>query len=194
MKRLVVICAVLAGLIAGCGIASREIKMKSESKRTDVFTEVKEGVPPKGFADLAIKASIKSHLEGYHLLESKKSLHGKKVYSFVLNVDGQAVVWEVEGEKEVTPVRDERGRRVLEGGEGIRYNLEKRIRLSAGPHTVFFALPGEGHSREFEVTLREGESNTLDIKPVYRIDSRKVKSFLNGVHAVDVFMDGKVVK
>ncbi len=194
MKRSIIIYAVLAGVIAGCGISSREIKMKSESKRTDVFTEIGDGTPLKGFADLAIKASIKSHLEGYHLLESKGSLHGKQVYPFVLNVDGQAVVWEVEGQKEVTPVRDERGRRTPEGGEGIRYNLEKRIRLSAGSHKVFFALPGEDHSREFEVTLREGESHTLELKPVYRIDSRKVQSFLNGVSAAEVFLDGKVIK
>ena len=194
MKRLLIICAVLAGLIAGCGIASREIKMKSESKRTDVFSEVREGVPPKGFADLAIRSSIKSHLEGYYLLESKRSLHGKQVYPFLLNVDGQAIVWEVEGEKEDTPSRDERGRRTPEGGEGMRYNLEKRIRLSAGSHKVFFALPGERYSREFEITLKEGESHTLEIKPAYRIDSRKVKSFLNGVHAVDVFLGGKVIE
>ncbi len=60
MKRLLIICAVFAGVIAGCGIASREIKMKSESKRSDVFSEVREGTPPKGFADLAI-----SSFQGY---------------------------------------------------------------------------------------------------------------------------------
>jgi len=179
---------------AGCGIASREIKMKSRSERTDVFSEVKEGMPTKGFADLLIKVSIKTHLERYYLLESKGSLHGKQVFPFVVNVDGQTAIWEVEGEKEITPVRDERGRRTQEGGEGIRYILEKKIRLSAGSHKVFFALPGEGHSREFEVTLKEGEPHTLEIKPIYRIDSRKVKSFLNGITASEVFLDGKAVQ
>lgn len=179
---------------AGCGITSREIKMKSRSERTDVFSEVKEGMPPKGFADLLIKVSIKTHLERYYLLESKGSLHGKQVFPFVVNVDGQAAIWEVEGEKEITPVRDERGRRTPEGGEGMRYNLEKKIRLSAGSHKVFFALPGEGHSREFEITLKEDESHTLEIKPVYRIDSRKVQSFLNGVRASEMFLDGKVIQ
>jgi hypothetical protein len=184
----------LAVAFVGCGIASREIKMKSKSERTDVFSEVKEGAPPKGFADLLIKASIKTHIEGYHLIESKGSLHGKQVYPFVLNVDGQAATWEVEGEKEITPFRDERGRRIPEGGEGIRYNLEKKIRLSAGSHKAFFALPGEGCAREFEITLREGESHTLEVKPIYRIDSRKVQSFLNGVRASEVFLDGKVIQ
>jgi hypothetical protein len=77
MKRLFIyfMLVVLGTTLTGCGTASKQIRMKSHSERTDVFKG--EGVIPKWFADLVIRASIKTHLEGYYILESKASLHGK---------------------------------------------------------------------------------------------------------------------
>lgn len=41
-----------------------------------------------GFVDLTINAQIKTHLEGWYLLECKNSLHGKPEYPFLFNIDG----------------------------------------------------------------------------------------------------------
>lgn len=74
MKRLIIysILIVVGITLVGCSSTAKEIRMKSLSERTDVFSEIKEeGVIPEGFADLIIKASIKTHLEGYYIGESK---------------------------------------------------------------------------------------------------------------------------
>lgn len=98
---------------------------------------------PKGFADLVIKASIKTHLESYYILESKESLHGKSGYSFVINIDGQAVTWKVDGQKDTVPPYDAKGKISTnpEAGEGVKYSLEKRVRLAACSHRIFFGIP-----------------------------------------------------
>jgi len=180
--------------IAGCGATMQEIKTKSQSERMDVFSEVKdEGAIPKGFADLVIKANIKTHLESYYILESKESLHGKHGYPFVINIDGQAVIWKVDGQREDTLMYDEKGKRIPEGGKGMRYNLEKKIRLTAGSHKIFIGLPEEDYFKEIEVTLKEGSAYALEFKPVYKRDNRRIQSFLHGVKAYEVFLNGKPV-
>lgn len=178
--------------ITGC-VTSKEIIQKSKSERTDVFSEVKEDeIIPKGFADLVIKASIKTHLESYYILESKESLHGKPGYPFVINIDGQAAVWKVDGQREVTPAYDEKGKRTHEGGEGMRYILEKRIRLSAGSHKVFLRLPDENYFKEFNITFKEGEVYVLEFKPIYKYKTRpyRIPTFLKGIKAYKVFLNG----
>ena len=75
--------------------------------KTDVFTEPGDGeVIPAGFAELTIKASIKTHLEGHYVLESRESLHGKEKYPFLVRIDGQAARWEVVGVRDVKPAYD----------------------------------------------------------------------------------------
>jgi hypothetical protein len=73
------ICTVFFAVMpAGCGTAVKEIQIKSQSARTDVFVELKDGEPiPEGFADLMISANIKTPLSEYYVLASKESLHGK---------------------------------------------------------------------------------------------------------------------
>ena len=68
---------------------------------------------------------------------------GKTGLPFLLNVDGQAVTWKVDGHPETTPRYFEDGTRNPEGGTGIRYLLDRRIRLQPGIHHLFFGLPGE---------------------------------------------------
>lgn len=49
----------------------------------------------------------------------------------------------------------DKGERRPEGGEGMRYTLNKKIRLKAGPHTIFFGLPGDIYGENFQVGLKE---------------------------------------
>jgi len=175
--------------LVGCGAVSREITLKSQSERTDVFKEVQEGVPiPREIVELTITSSIKTHLEGFYLLESKGSLHGKPGYPFVINIDGQAATWKVDGQKENTPTYDESGTSSPEGGEGIRYNLQKRILLRAGFHKIFFGLAAEKLLLQFELTFREGESYFLELKPVYKASGKQPRHFLHGVKTCEVVL------
>jgi hypothetical protein len=176
---------VVGSILAGCMTTHQFMNAKSRSTRSDIFHEVggKEAVP-KGYADLEIRASIKTHVEGYYPLESKNSLHGKKGYPFVLNIDGQAVVWKVDGEADVAPFRQEYGGRNPEGGEGIRYDIRRKIRLAGGKHRVFLGLPGEGYYREFDVVLEEGKAYSVLLEPIYRKDNvrhLRKRRFINGI-------------
>ncbi len=178
----------------GCGTTAKEIQMRTQSNKTDVFTEVRdEGTIPKGFAELTIKANIKTHIEGYYMLESKESLHGKEKYPFVVNIDGQAARWEVDGIKDVKPAYDADGKtsRDPEAGEGFRYVLEKKIRLRAGTHKVFFGLPEDKFSIEVEISLKEGEINILEFKPIYRTKSipTRIPTFMKGIGRYEVFLN-----
>jgi len=165
--------------------------MKSQSERTDIFREVSgEGPAPKGLVDLIIKASVKTHVEGYYFFEPEKTFHGQPDYPFLVNIDGQAVIWRAERRKETTPVYDGQGRRDLEGGEGIRYILNKRLRLSPGPHHLIFGLPGEDFLREVTLTLIGDEVQVIEFKPVYRAKRGDAgRSFLNGVSGGQLFLN-----
>jgi len=172
-------------VLAGCTTTSQFLKEKSQTLRTDVFSEIggKEAIP-KGYAALEIKATIKTHTEGYYLLESKDSLHGKKGYPFVLNIDGQAAVWKDDGEEEIAPPYHEKGGRDPEGGTGVRYRIHKKIRLAGGFHRVFFGLPGEEYYREFDVALEEGKTYSLALEPIYKrgnVRHLRESRFINGI-------------
>lgn len=186
-----IVFAALIAFLVGCGAASKKIMTKSHSERTDIFNEVREeGMPPKGFVDLVIKATIKTHLEGYYIFESRKSLHGRPGYPFVFNIDGQGVVWRVDGQKETTPLYDEKGKRTPEGGTGMRYTIEKTIRLVAGPHMVFFGLPEDKYSVEFKIGLSEGKQHVLEFKPVYSYRRQRTKpSFEDGISKYEIFFN-----
>jgi hypothetical protein len=201
MKRLLryIVLAVLGIAIVGCSTAMQEVKAKSQSERTDVFSEVKdESTPPKGFVDLVIRGSIKTHLESYYILESKESLHGKQSYPFLINIDGQAALWNVEGVRDNKPAYDKDGKTSHdpEAREGLKYILEKRIILTAGSHKVFFALPDDKYSVEVKITLNEGESSVLEFKPIYRAKRipTRIPSFLEGIDKYEVFLNGNQIR
>ena len=66
--------------------------------------EVKEEVlPPAGYVDLVVRASIKTHLERYYFYESQKTFHGQPGYPFLINIDGQANIWKMDGQDECHP-------------------------------------------------------------------------------------------
>ena len=166
MMRVVLLVS-LAVLLANCGAAQEQIRSQSVAEREGVFQEVAtvEG-PPAGFADVVLKASLKTHLSGEGtLLESGDSPHGGPFYSFVLNIDGQVATWKVPGQRENIPVL--RDRHSKEEGDGMKYGLEKRIRLRAGTHRIFFGVSEEDYSKTATVNLQEGKSYTLEFYPIY---------------------------
>lgn len=190
---------VLAVFIAsGCGMAARQIQTKSQSGKSDVFTEVYGDSPlPKGFADLIIKANIKTHREGYYMLESRASLHGKEKYPFIVNIDGQAVRWEVTGIRNEKPRYDAEGKTSLdpEAGDGMKYVLERKVRTAVGSHNIFLGLPEKNYFVEVELLLREGETSTLEFRPVYRTKRlpTRIPSFLKGIENYEVFLNDEKI-
>ena len=190
---------VALGLIVGCGASARMIAAKSQSERADVFTEVTDtGARPQGFADMIVKANIKTHEAGYYIAESGKSLHGKPGYPFLLNIDGQAVVWKVDGQKDVKPAYDEQGKtsKDPEARTGIKYILEKKLRLRTGTHKVYFGLPEDGYIVEANIDIRDGEESMLEFKPIYRYKTRptRIPTFLEGIHAYEIYLNGVKIK
>ncbi len=197
MRTRILIAFIGIGLLigfGGCGGTVKQIPTESQAMRTDVFTEVKHQQPlPKGTVDLMIKASIKTPPVGYYLLESSPSREEKEGYPFELNIDGEEIVWRVKRKSEATPRYDENGRTIPEGGEGIRYVLEKKIRLRPGFHHVVFGLPDENYYTEVKISLKEGKPHTLEFQPAY--GTRKGgRSFYHGIKSYDAFLDGAYIK
>jgi len=195
---IIAISMLFSGLI-GCGVGAK-ISMLSQGNKTDIFSEIKEEAPiPKGFSDLVIKAHIKTHLEGYSLFEPKDSPHGKPEYPFLLNIDGQVVIWNAKGVKEITPEHDWWGRITPEGGKGMRYELNKKIRLRPGRHAVSFVLPAEECMETVDITSEEGKIHVLEFEPIYNIDVTSYKiqpriprrNFMSELRECEGFLDGK---
>ena len=185
---------VMSILLIGCGTAAKIIKQKAQNARTDVFTEMKnDDVPSEGFVTLAIKATIKTPLEGYYLLESKDSMHGKQGYPFIINIDGQAAAWKVDGQKEILPSYDQDGKTSHdpEAGEGIKYVLKKKIQLRAGTHKVFLGFPNEDYFKELEIMFQEGKTYTLEFKPLYKYKTQptRIPSFKKGIKEYEVYLN-----
>jgi hypothetical protein len=170
------------------------MQMNSQSERTDVFVELKDGEPiPTGFADLMITANIKTPLAGYYVLESEESLHGKPGYPFLINIDGQAALWKIDGVKEDKPAYNQNGKtsRDPEAREGMKYALDKKVRFRAGSHRIFFGLPGENYYSTVDITLKDGESALIEYKPIYRYKTlpTRIPTFLKGIKRYEVFVN-----
>lgn len=200
MKRLTVsaLVALLGFTLVGCGTAAKTFALKSHSERTDIFKEVagSEGIPA-GYADVIIRANIKTHLEGYYIGESKKSAHGKSDYPFLVNIDGQAALWKVKGEKHQLPKYvDGKTSRDPEAGEGMKYVLEKRLRFAAGSHKVFLGLSEESYSTMTEVTVREQGLYILEYTPDYKYKKlpTRIPSFLAGFSKYDLSVSEVAVR
>ena len=193
--RTIILIASLFILISGCGSALKEINAKSQSTRSDVYVEIKNGgAIPGGYANVIIKVAIKTPPAGYYLWKSNHSFSGKPGFPFVFNIDGQAAVWKIDGQEEVTSPYDEKGERIPDGGRGIRYILNKKIRLATGSHKLFLGVPEDEYAGEFVIFVKDGVS-TLEFKPVYRGDhQRTAPSFLNGIQTFELFYDGSSIK
>ena len=168
MKKIVdwALLLAFAVLAANCGAALEQIRTQSITEREGVFQEVTTaGGPPPGFVDVVVKASLKTHLPGEYLMESGSSPHGGPFYHFTVNVDGQAVTWKVPGQRENLPVA--KGQDSPDEGAGMRYTLEKKIRLRAGPHQIFLGVREKNTAKTMIVDLREGALSTLEFRPIY---------------------------
>ncbi|MFA4916335.1 MAG: hypothetical protein WC560_06665 [Syntrophales bacterium] len=185
---------VMSLVLIGCGATAKTIKQKTQTERTDVFTEFKNGdASARGFAVLTIKATIKTHLAGYYFLESKESIHGKSGYPFLINIDGQAATWTVVGQKENVPLYDKDGKTSHDpdAGEGIKYVLEKKIQLTSGTHKVFLGLPADDYFKEVAITLKEGDSAMLEFKPVYnyKTNPHRIPAFHEGIKKYELYLN-----
>jgi hypothetical protein len=180
-------------VLSGCGAAARTIAARSTNERSDVFTEVAGNeAAPSGYADMLITASIKTHLEGFYVGESRTSMHGKEEYPFLINIDGQAVLWKVEGRKHELPEYVDGGTsKDPEAGEGIKYVLNKKIRLRPGSHKLFFGLPEDDYYREIVINIKEGEALMLEFKPeyIYKTLPTRIPTYLKGVSHYDTLVN-----
>jgi hypothetical protein len=185
-------------ILAGCGASTKEIARMSQSERTGVFAEISSpGTVPAGFADILIKASLKTPFEGYYLLESRESADGKPEYAFLINVDGQAALWSVAGRKDRLPKYvDGKASRDPEAGDGMKYVLEKRIRLAAGDHKVFFGLPGDRYYTTADISVKSGGAYVLEFKPEYRYKTlpTRIPTFLIGIEKFEVLFEQIMVQ
>lgn len=197
-KYLSYVCAVLLfAALSGCA-AAKMIAAKAHGEKTGVFTEAAGQEPaPAGYGDVIITAEIKTHPEGYYRGESASSAHGKESYPYLFNIDGQAVLWKAAGERHELPCYDADGKtsRDPEAGRGMKYALDKKIRLKAGVHRLFFGLPEDDYYREITIMVREGETQTADFRPVYRCKTRptRIETYLQGVSRYDIFVNNILV-
>jgi len=185
----VVIVITLISILAACGATTKEIARMSQRERTDIFVEISEGQAPAGYADMVIRAAIKTPLAGYCPLESKDPAHGKDIYPILVNIDGQAVLWMVEGRKHVLPEYvDGKTSHDPEAGEGMKYVLEKKVRIAVGSHKVFFGLPEESYFTTTAISAKSVGLYVLEFKPVYRYKTSptRIPTFLKGIDKFEV--------
>jgi hypothetical protein len=185
----------IMAIFAGCGSTTKEIARMSQSEKTGVFAEVtSEGPAPAGYADLVIKASLKTPLPGHYTFE--RSARGKAIYAFLINIDGQAVLWQEQGQKHLLPEYvNGKTSRDPEAGKGMKYVLEKRVRLAVGSHNVFFGLPDEPNYATTNISVKSGERYVLEFKPNYRykIMPTRIPTYFKGVSKFEVMFQEIVV-
>ncbi|HML79033.1 hypothetical protein [Geobacter sulfurreducens] len=195
MKKASLLLMLSLMVLSGCAESSALIKANSTSLRTDVFEELTNGATaPQGYVDLRITATLKTHKPG---IFSAKDIHGTPDYKLLLNVDGQAVLLQGTLQKEnsepmklVDP----------EAGDGIRYRFSKNLRLKVGLHKVVVALPDDEIAIAREITLKEGDHNSLVVEPIYSTKPGKrqpgtytTTNFREGVRSLRIMLNGKEV-
>jgi hypothetical protein len=187
----------LVAIISGCGAAKRTIAARSTSEKSDVFTELTgSDAAPSGYADVLITASIKTHPAGFYKGETDDQAHGTEAYPFLFNIDGQAAVWKAEGKKHELPSYvDGKTSKDPEAGEGVKYVLNKKIRLRAGSHKLFFGLPEDDYYREVLINFKEGDPQMLEFRPEYKYKTRptRIPTFMQGVSSYDILFNGNPV-
>jgi hypothetical protein len=193
LETTIIYVALLAIALAGCAtntVVIEQIQKKSMERGT-VFEELKDGTPTAGFSILIIRATMKTLKEGFYPLELKSALHGKPEYPFVFNIGGQGVTWLAKGTPDIQR-RDLEGKRNPEGGEGMKYFLEKRIMLKPGAYKIYVGLTEETLQKEVDVTLSEGKTSVLQLMPLYFTGryNRNAGSFYHGLRDFEVYLDG----
>ena len=184
-------------MMTACASNARLLRAHAEGTKSGIFQEISDDTPvPAGYADIELSLSIKTHALGHYRLESGSSLHGKPGYPFILNIDGQAIIWKIDGTETTDPDRLAGGAANPERGNGVRYLLAKKIRVPVGPHRVFFGLPGEDVVRDIEVDPKGSRIYSLNLVPSYGKRGKQARKFTSGVSSltysfVDVTLDRK---
>ncbi|MCM0082209.1 hypothetical protein L4X63_11465 [Geomonas sp. Red32] len=175
MKSILIVLMVAMAVVTG-GCAGRgAVNRTGAGTGGEVFREVTPGEKvPRGYADLEITLSMKTHRPG---LYSGEDRHGTGEYQLQVDLDGEPLrlsgsLWEEKVEPNA--LRDP------EGGEGIRYYFTKTVRVKAGDHQVVVALPADDLSVDREITLAGGTSNRLTLEPVYREAAGAARSAPHG--------------
>ena len=182
---------ILTLLLTGCATntaVTDQIRQKSMEQGA-VFQELTDGMPTPGFSVLIIRATMKTLKEGFYPLEFKSPLHGKPEYPFVFNIGGQGVTWLAKGTPDIQQNIVE-GKRNPEGGEGMKYFLEKRIMLKPGAYAIYIGLTEETLQKEVDVTLYEGKTSVLQFMPLYFTNCRNASTFCYGLRDFEVYLDG----
>jgi hypothetical protein len=104
----------------GCTHVTREGIMQKASEKASYFKEIngKDSQLPEGYSELLIKAWIKIPEKEIYLIKTRPPRDENSQYPFVLNINGQGVLWMVNCtlDKQRTYVHNKRN---PEGGEGL---------------------------------------------------------------------------
>ncbi|MBA4373601.1 MAG: hypothetical protein C0402_12175 [Thermodesulfovibrio sp.] len=195
MKKVILLVSIISGLLFGGCSTNSAMSVQIHSKAVEqaaVFEEMKDDDSSRGDSILIIKATMKTVKEGFYPLESKNTLRGKPEYPFVFNIGGQGIVWQAKGlaDKQIDRIDEIRN---PEGGEGVKYILEKRISIKPGTYKIFLGLAEEKFLKEFEITLAGTGPSILEFRPVYGRDKGKGPMFYRGINDFEVFLDGHKV-
>ena len=193
MKKVAFLLPILMVLLTGCN--KDVISLMSQGMRQDVFKETSGCLSiPKGYVELTIVSSLKTHKPGIYPYGNK--LKGTPDYVMLINIDGQRTVVKGELTEEIT---EPKGLYDPEAGEGIRYFYEKKILIKPGRHRFLLSLQGESFIVEKELTLKDGTTNILRLKPIYRSNNpagthgrspRIYSSFMAGIEGFRVYLNG----
>jgi hypothetical protein len=166
--------------------------MQRASEKASSFEEIneKEVQLPEGYSGLVIKASIKIPEREPYLIKKRPLRNENSQYPFVLNINGQGVLWMVNCtlDKQKAYINSKRN---PEGGVGLMCRLEKRVRLRSGSYRIYLGLPEEEFETEVAISLSGGTSNVLEFKPIYWQFRRKPREFWRGISRFDIFLNGK---
>jgi hypothetical protein len=166
--------------------------MQRALEKTSSFEEIneKDSQLPEGYSELVIKVSIKIPPKEVYLIKTRPPRDENSQYLFVLNINGQGVLWMVNCtlDKQKTYINHKRN---PEGGEGLICRLEKRIRLRSGSYRVYLGLPEEEFATEVSISLLDSSSNVLEFKPIYWQSGRRPRAFWRGISRFDIFLNGK---
>jgi hypothetical protein len=187
MKKYLLGILLVGTILSGCARNAELIKALQSSTRNDVFQELSDKTPPPtGYADLEIVAVIKTHrLEPGMILEDK--VHGTSKYQLLVNIDGQSL--RVKGD-----MTEENYDLSSEHPSGVRYTFQKLLRLSAGIHKVFIALPQDSVVVKLSLDLASGSRTLMELQPIYVTPQRVGRmstpmpkpDFLLGVEKLDI--------
>jgi hypothetical protein len=177
----------------GCAHVTREHIMEKASEEDSSFEEIngEDKQLPEGYSELLIKAWIKIPQKEFYLIKRKPPRDENSQYPFVLNINGQGVLWTVNCtlDKQMTYINHKRN---PEGGEGLICRLEKKIRLRSGSYKIYLGLQEEEFETEVGISLADGSSNVLEFKPIYwRRPRSNQRTFWNGISSFDIFFNGK---